>query len=194
MKSTQAWGWLAAGVLAAGLNAAYHDGDLQWAHRVADRAQHVSGAVVALASGRADRFLAEARELSDRNDGEVAAFSDTVVAKADQEMTRAEAAYARAEARQQAHCARMQTEHARIETHIAARHAFVHMPDVQVETAFRTIQIPDGRAIRVPQIELSQVKFEHCSRIRMRLPAMPNIAVPSAPPVNVSLSSESDEQ
>jgi hypothetical protein len=193
MKSTQAWGWLAAGVLAAGLNAAYHDGGFEWAHRVADRVQHVSGAVVALASGRADRFLAEARELSAGNDGQVAALSDTVSAKADQEIARAEAAYARAEARQQAHCAGMRADRARIEARIAARAAFVHLPEVQLETAFRAIRIPAGPAISVRQIELSRVKFARCSRIRMRLPAIPNIGVPAAPPVNVSFTTESDE-
>ena len=61
MKTTQAWGWLAAGVLAAGLNAAYHDGGLEWAHRIADRVQHGSAAVVALAGGRADQFVAAGR-------------------------------------------------------------------------------------------------------------------------------------
>lgn len=89
MKLTQqAWGWLAVGVLAAGLNAAYHDGDFAWAHRIADRAQHVSGAVVALASGHADRFLAEAETLSARNDEELMAYSETASAQADQQMAR----------------------------------------------------------------------------------------------------------
>lgn len=180
MKSTQAWGWLAAAVLAAGLNAAYHDGGLEWAHRIADRAQHVSGAVVALASGHADRFVAEAQMLTARNDDEVAAFSDRVSAGADREMARAEAAYARAEARQQAQCARMEAQ-------IEAHRAFVRIPDVRMETA--TLQIPGVPAISVPRIELSQMKT-HCSRIRMSLPALPNISVPA---VNVSLSSGSDE-
>jgi hypothetical protein len=61
MKTTQAWGWLAAAALAAGLNASYHDGGLAWAHRIADNVGHNSAAVLALASGRADKFLTEAR-------------------------------------------------------------------------------------------------------------------------------------
>ena len=203
MKSTQAWVWLAAGVLAAGLNAAYHDGGLAWAHRIADRAQHVSCAVVALASGHAGQFLAETQMLTARNDDDATTLSDTVVARADQAMARAEAAYARAAARQQAHCARMQALHARMEARAEAYHTeayhtevyrtFVRIPDVQVMTDFRTIQIPDGPVIRVPQIQLSRVKFVHCSRIRMSLPAMPNISVPAVPPIHVSFTSESDE-
>src|SRR5579862_2201205 len=37
MASEKAWYWLAAGVLALGLNGAYQDGEFQWAHRIADR-------------------------------------------------------------------------------------------------------------------------------------------------------------
>jgi hypothetical protein len=199
MKSTQAWGWLAAGVLAAGLNAVYHDGGMEWAHRIADRAEHVSGAVVALASGHADRFLAEARELSVRNDDETSAFSDVMDARADQVMARAQArtdgtfaraqaAYDRAQARQEAHCARMEAERARMEARIEAQRAFVRIPDVRVETA--SIQIPGVAAIGIPRIELSQMKG-HCSRIRMTLPGLPNISVPA---VNVSFSGGSAEQ
>ena len=54
----QGWYWLAAGVLALGLNGVYHDGGAEWAHRLVNR----SAAVVALASGNSERFLASARE------------------------------------------------------------------------------------------------------------------------------------
>lgn len=184
MKSTQAWGWLAAGVLAAGLNAAYHDGGFVWAHRIADQAQHVSSAVVALASGHADRFLAEAETLTARSD----AFSDAAFAKADQETAQAEAAYARAEAfqaREQAHCARIEAQRARMEARVEAHHAFV-IPQVRIETA--AIQIPGVAAISLPHVELSQMKA-NCSHVRMSFPAMPKISVPAAPAVNVSFSS-----
>src|SRR5258708_19433180 len=36
MKTTQAWGWLTAGVLALGLNGFYQDGGAVWAHRAVD--------------------------------------------------------------------------------------------------------------------------------------------------------------
>src|SRR5580765_5083598 len=61
---TQAWGWLAAAVVAAGLNSSYHEGGMQWAHEIVDRVGHNTGAVLALATGRADQFLAEARMLN----------------------------------------------------------------------------------------------------------------------------------
>src|SRR5690348_14555414 len=61
---TQAWGWLAAAVLAAGLNSSYHEGGMQWAHEIVDRVAHNTGAVLALATGRADQFMTEARLLN----------------------------------------------------------------------------------------------------------------------------------
>ncbi len=67
MKANQAWGWLAAGVLAAGLNANYYDGGFQWAHRIADRIGQNSTAVLALASGQVDQLLTEAPILTARD-------------------------------------------------------------------------------------------------------------------------------
>lgn len=54
MKTTQAWGWLAAGVLAAGLNASYHDGGLPVAHEVVSRLEHRSEVLLTLASARTE--------------------------------------------------------------------------------------------------------------------------------------------
>ena len=68
LKVTQAWGWVVAAVLAAGLNASYHDGGLQRVHDLVDQlsyqVEHRSAAVLDLASGHADRFLSEARLLT----------------------------------------------------------------------------------------------------------------------------------
>lgn len=64
---TQAWGWLTAALLAAGLNASYHDGGLRWLHRAVDQMEHSSAAVVALAAGHTDQFLAEARLVSNQS-------------------------------------------------------------------------------------------------------------------------------
>jgi hypothetical protein len=41
MRSEKAWYWLAAGVLALGLNLAYQDGQLSWAHCLAGRAANL---------------------------------------------------------------------------------------------------------------------------------------------------------
>ena len=65
MKNTQAWGWLAAGVLALGLNGMYQDGGAAWAQRVVNQVTGEisarTGGVLALAAGRADWFMAKTR-------------------------------------------------------------------------------------------------------------------------------------
>jgi hypothetical protein len=43
MRSQTGWYWLAAGVLALGLNGAYQDGQLGWVHCLADRAADIVG-------------------------------------------------------------------------------------------------------------------------------------------------------
>ena len=48
MRSEKAWYWLTAGVLALGLNGAYQDGHLGWAHSLVDR----TASVLARASDR----------------------------------------------------------------------------------------------------------------------------------------------
>src|SRR5260370_7461628 len=60
MAMKQGWYWLAAGVMALGMNGVYHDGGAEWAHRLLNR----SAAVLALASGHSERFLASAQLFS----------------------------------------------------------------------------------------------------------------------------------
>ncbi len=68
----QAWGWLAAGVLALGLNGIYQDGGAAWVYRNVDgviaRIADRSEGVLALASGRADWFLAKANLAAARDE------------------------------------------------------------------------------------------------------------------------------
>jgi hypothetical protein len=60
MKTTQAWAWLVAGVLAAGLNAAYHDGGLVPVHRAVEKVTSQTSAVLALANAGSEQILFEA--------------------------------------------------------------------------------------------------------------------------------------
>ena len=61
MKTTRAWRWLAAGVLALGMNWWYHDGRAQWAHVVVRQAAHRATALLDSAGCRADEFRTEVR-------------------------------------------------------------------------------------------------------------------------------------
>jgi hypothetical protein len=159
MKSTQAWGWLAAGVLALGLNGVYHDAGAGVLHRAFDRVvgrvAHRTELVLALASGRAEWFMAKTavaqNEIpSPRWQGAVADVQSKV-AQAQSGCARLQVLSAKEEARE----ARREAELARLEANrerIEARLATLHIPDVQVDIPHLHLDINDRIA---------------CSRIHM---------------------------
>lgn len=146
MKNRQAWAWLTAGVLALGLNGMYQDGGGQWAHRtvtrIVERTAERTEPVLALATGRADRFLAQSNMLAARSETascrratEVSRFQ-TYAARAQsasasfQDMSaRGEAALARIEADR----ARLQAQVTRVRVVPAAFNSVV-CPRVRVST------------------------------------------------------------
>lgn len=120
MKS-QAWGWLTAGVLALGLNGFYHDGGAAWAHRAVDQVlgqvADKSEAVLALAAGRADWFVAKTATLAARNETASCRLA-AVMAHFQGRMARTQSGMARFEAmsaRQEAALARLEANWARVE-------------------------------------------------------------------------------
>jgi hypothetical protein len=133
MKSTQAWGWLIAGVLALGLNGFYQDGGAAWAHRAVDRvigqtANHTEAAM-ALALGRVDWFQTKTQSQVEM----VAAQGETascrlatsmarLQTKLTRQVTRQDNGLARFEAmtaRQEAAMARVEVNRARMEAQLA---------------------------------------------------------------------------
>jgi len=175
---TQAWGWLVAAVLAAGLNASYHDGGLEWAHQIANGVEHSSNAVLALATGRADRFLAEAQMLGAREETASCQLS-TALARV---QTRIAGSRARADrfnqrfevmsVREEAEMARIEADRARIEAEVAR--------------------------VRIPVADFAPamvaVRKVSCPRVRFTMPEVPRIEVPHikmpvAPVINVNVSS-----
>jgi len=169
---TQAWGWLAAAVLAAGLNSSYHEGGMQWAHVILDRVGHNTGAVLALATGRADQFLAEARMLNiDREAPQcpLATAMARVQSSFDQpnsEIDRFEAL----SAREQAQLARLEANRARMEAQIQARLSRIRF----AEANFSPV------VVQVPKIA--------CPRLRVNIPRMPMVKMPQVPAVHVEYS------
>lgn len=174
MKMTQTWGWLVAGVMAAGLNASYHNGGLQWIHQAAEQAEHNTRAVLALASGQADQFLTEARLVTaseNENENENAQTPScplvTVLARVQTRVARTQTGFARVEvmsAREEAALARMEARRARIE----ARMARFQMPAVVVNpVSFRTLV--------------------DCPRVRVNIPQPPMIRMPAVPAIHVSV-------
>ena len=170
MKMTQAWGWLAVGVLAAGLNASYHDGGLRWVHRVADRVEHNSAAVLDLASGRADHFLAEARFVKAQNETASCRFGSALA----QVQTRIAHTESAAEgldvmsAREEAQFARLEANRARMEAQIAAQTAHWRI----VTANFAPVAL---KAWPAPVV---------CPRVRVNVPKLPMIKMPVAPRIH----------
>ncbi len=161
---TQAWGWLAAAVLAAGLNASYHDGGMEWAHRIADRMDHEASAVMALASGHADQFLTEMRMASTHDEAPSCRFA-TSFARVQTKLARTETRFAHFEgmtARQEAQLARLEANRDDIMSRITAETNRIRIPAV----AFSPV------VARVPQVSV-------CPRIHVSVPAMPMIHVPT---------------
>ena len=165
-------------MLAAGLNASYHDGGLEWAHRIASSVEHSSNAVLALATGHADRFLAEAQVLAARRETASCPLSAALArvqtrivhSKIDRARANAEhfnESFEVMSAREEAEMARIEADGARIEAEV-------------------------GR-MRVPAVDFAPVMVSMrrvtCPRVRVTMPAMPKIKIPAAPVINVNVSS-----
>lgn len=156
MKSTQAWGWLAAGVLALGLNGIYHDGGAAWAHGVVDRviasvAEPTEG-VLALATGRVDQFMAKAQSVAAREETATCRLA-TMMARFQTRMARTQAGFERVEAisaRQEARMARVEAERARVEAEIEARMQRVRFAPAD----FSPVVCPRVR-VNVPEVRIS---------------------------------------
>ena len=92
----QAWGWLIAGVVALGLNGFYHDGGCSWAHRAVAEFEHNTSVVLALASGRADEFLAEVKPVVTREEPASCRVA-TVLARVQNKVARMQTEFAHTE-------------------------------------------------------------------------------------------------
>jgi hypothetical protein len=175
MKMTQAWGWLVAAVLAAGLNASYHNGGLEWAHQVADSVEQRSAAVLAQASVHADQFLAEARLLTARTETASCPLT-TTLARVQTTIDRFETPVERFDvmtAREERQLARLEANRARIEAQVARQTAHL-----KIATAgFGPIAV---KAIPAPVV---------CPRIRVNIPQLPMMKMPVMPVVHIQTAS-----
>jgi hypothetical protein len=141
MKSTQAWVWLTAGVLALGLNGFYQDGGAAWAHRavdsVAGQVANRAEAVLALASGRADWFAAKTNMVA--KDETSSCPLATAMARYQLHLARAQSGMARLQAltaREEAAFSQVEAGRARMEA---------AMTRVRVEPAAFDIECPRVR-------------------------------------------------
>lgn len=155
--TTQAWGWLAAGVLALGLNGAYHDGGAAWVHQIVNRVVSRSVAVVALATGHADRFSAEARAVMAQDQAESyrwASVVERVQAQVQSRVSRSDNDFAWIDAmsaREEAALARVEASRARVEAQTGGIH-FTELtfdPSTPVVCPRVRVSVP-----RIPKIEI----------------------------------------
>jgi hypothetical protein len=178
MKTNNAWGWLAAAVLAAGLNASYHDGGLEWAHRIADRVGNRSAAVLALASGRADQFLAEAQVIKARHEAPSCPFAATM-ARVEARMVEAKVVQARI-ARSQVE--RFDAMSAREEAELAKLEA--NRARIEAQTA--RFRIP-AAAFTPVLLRVSGASI--CPRVRVNVPQIPAMKLPPLPAIHIETAS-----
>lgn len=167
MKTTEAWAWLTAGVLALGLNGFYHDGGAAWAHRIVDQVTEQSEAVVDLASQRVDGFMGKASLVAARDETASCRLA-AAVARFQSKIARTQTGMAHFEAmsaRQEASLARMESNRARIEAQIARVRI--------VPVVFSTVDIP---AVSCPRVRVSVP--------RVNIPQVPRVRIP-APIVHV---------
>jgi hypothetical protein len=179
MKTTQAWTWLAAGVVALGLNGYYHDGGLAMAHQVVDRISQGSSQVMARASEQADVLTSRVRMVADRNEtascrvGEVMARMQAQVDRAGTQMVALEneqsadgfARFDAMTARERAELDRLEAARARMEAQAS------RMPYATVK--FIPSSFKSG-TFTSPQISV-------CSRVRV------NVSRIDIPQVHVSV-------
>ena len=178
---TQAWGWLVAAVLAAGLNASYHDGGLEWAHRIAGSVEHSSNAVLALATGHADRFLVEAQVLAARQETASCPLS-AALARVQSRIARTQTRIARSRMRAE----RFDADRFNNSFEVMSAREEAEMARIEADGA--RIEAEVGRSVPAADFAPAMVSMRKvaCSRVRFTMPAMPRIKMPVAPVINIS--------
>jgi hypothetical protein len=167
MKTKQAWAWLAAGVLAAGLNANYYDGGFPWAHRVAERISHSSQAVLALAGENPAPLFWETRLLTTRHQTASCRLA-TAMARVQAKIARSEAEVDRESAREDAQLASLEANRARIEAQMTH------------------IRIP---AAAFTPVLVRMTGTSVCPRVRVNAPQRPVLNISPMPVIDIATAS-----
>lgn len=204
MASEKAWYWLAAGVLALGLNGAYQDGQFQWAHRLVER----SNATFERVSAQGCRLLAMAEIMLgsepaglDRVHDRMVRAQDRMVAAQDRfnqrQMERMQRQMEMAQMKMEqgqemvsfeqdepcSHTPRYTVQVPEVNVPAVNVRAFVpnvHVPAVTVPAfTVPSVQIPE---VRVPQVTIPRIE-------------VPNVQIPAIkiPPVHVQLDGDDDD-
>jgi len=177
MRSETAWVWLAAGVMALGINGAYQDGQFAWAHRLADR----SAAMVQEVRDQGCRLAAMAEVIF--------GHEPSTIARAQDQLARVQDRLSR----QQMDRMQRQMESAQLQIDRAAQrmvvfqqdepcahsHRFmVQVPEVDVPAVNVRAYVPNVNvpAVRIPEINIPQVTIP---RINVPSVTVPEVRIPS---------------
>jgi hypothetical protein len=148
MKTTQAWGWLTAGVLALGVNGFYQDGGAAWAHRIADQVAHRSANLIQDASEQVGQ-VAELTNLVGARSETASCRMATAAARFQTNLVRTRSVGPRLEqlsVREEVAMGRLEARRGRMEARLARMHAIpaelaidcprirVRIPGVHIET------------------------------------------------------------
>jgi ribosomal protein L27 len=161
MRSDKAWYWLAAGVLALGLNGAYQDGQLGWAHVLADRAS----AAVERVTLRGQSFLAMAEVMLGR-DSTAFARTEGTIERVQNKIV----------------CARV----AQAQRQIAMAHVREQLAQARVQQKLAMAQMKMDR-MRTISIDRAN-QFSNCagfSKVVVNTPDLPKIDLSNIPDIQV---------
>jgi hypothetical protein len=178
MASEKAWYWLAAGVLALGINGAYQDGGFRWAHQLAER----SSAMFERVSEQGCRLVSMAEIILGREPATLARAQEHLAQlqermstrETDRAQRRLEMAQAKIErAQEKVERAHLCSEFSRIQ---------VHVPRVV---------IPPMPAIHVPAMDMQDFSPRvNVGPIHVPSVHIPAIRVPATPQVDVNVDVE----
>jgi len=177
MRTEKAWYWLAAGVLALGLNGAYQDGQLVWAHVLVDRA----AASVERVALRGQHFVA---------------MAEVMLGREPHALAHTEAALERVQERMA--CDRI----AQAQRHMAMARVREQLAQAKMQRKMAMVQMKMDR-VRAMTIERAN-RFRDCdgfSKVvvnmpdlsNIQMPNLPDIQIPDVPEVNVVVDTESKE-
>jgi hypothetical protein len=161
MRSNKAWYWLTAGVLALGLNGAYQDGQLGWAHVLAERA----AGVVERASLRGHHFLT---------------MAEVMLGRTPADFGRTEAAFERIQDR--VVCDRV----ARAQRQIAMAHVRQQLAQANLQQKMNLVQMKMDK-VRMISIDRAN-RFSNCpglSKVVVDLGDMPRIDLSNLPDIQI---------
>jgi hypothetical protein len=198
MASEKAWYWLAAGVLALGLNGAYQDGKFQWAHRLADQ----SAMLVEHVRDQGCRFVAMAEIMLGHDSSGLARAQDRLarlqdrlstqqVDRMQRQMEAAQLKVERAQERmvilqQDEPCSHSHRFMVQVpEVNVPA----VNVPAVNVRAFVPNITVP---AVNVPSVQIPEINVPQVSIPRIVIPAV-RIPAVKVPPVHVQVNEDDDD-